>query len=360
MAVYPFNFLPWSDEPAAQLRCAKTFIKDKLGPGITPFSPNPSQDNGPIRVVYLSADFHQHATAHLVTELFELHDRKRFAVVGISFGPDDGTPLRQRLARAFDEFIDARTFGDQAVAELLLKKNVHIAVDLKGYTTDCRPEIFAWRPAPVQVNYLGYPGTMGAEFIDYIVVDPFVVPLEQQPFYTEKLVQLPDCYQVNDRKRQIADVTPSRMDCGLPAEGFVYCCFNYSYKITPDIFTIWMRLLTEVPGSVLWLLKDNEQMEMKLRREAAARGVEPERLVFAPRRPLAEHLARQRLADLFLDTLPVNAHTTASDALWAGLPVLTCAGKSFAARVAGSLLQAVGLPELVTDKLEAYESLALA
>jgi predicted O-linked N-acetylglucosamine transferase (SPINDLY family) len=269
--------------------------------------------------------------------------------------------MRQRLMRAFDEFIDVRALSDQAVAELLMQKGVHITVDLNGYTQDCRPEILAWRGAPIQVNYLGYPGTMGAAFMDYILVDPFVVPPDQQPFYTEKLVHLPDCYQVNDRKRAIAEETPSRADCGLPAEGFVFCSFNNSYKLTPDMFNIWMRLLVAVPGSVLWLSKINEQMEVNLRREASARGVAPERLVFAPRKPsLSDHLARQRQAGLFLDTLPYNAHTTASDALWAGLPVLTCAGKSFAARVAGSLLHAVGLPELVTDNLADYESLALA
>jgi predicted O-linked N-acetylglucosamine transferase (SPINDLY family) len=262
--------------------------------------------------------------------------------------------------QAFDEFIEVGKLTDRAVAELLLQKGVHIAVDLIGYTQNGRTEIFAWRGAPIQVNYLGYPGTLGAAFMDYILVDPFVAPPEQHPFYTEKLVYLPECYQVNDRKRAIAEGTPSRADCGLPPEGFVFCSFNNSYKLIPDMFTLWMRLLAAMPGSVLWLLKDNGPMEMNLRREAAARGVAPDRLVFAPRRPLAEHLARQRLADLFLDTFPVNAHTTASDALWAGLPVLTCTGKSFAARVAGSLLQAVGLPELVTDKLEDYESLALA
>ena len=360
MIVEPFIFLSWSDEPADQLRCAKTYIKDKLGSEIVPFSPKPSRSSGTLRIAYLSADFYQHATAYLMAELFELHDRKRVEVLGVSYGPDDGSPVRQRLERSFDEFIDVKTLDDKSVAELLVKKNLHIAVDLKGYTTDSRPEILARRPAPIQVNYLGYPGTMGAEFIDYILVDPFVVPPEQQPFYTEKLVHLPACYQVNDRQRQIAKATPDRADCGLPAEGFVYCCFNNSYKITPFIFTIWMRLLTAIPGSVLWLLKDTEQVEVNLRSEATARGVEPDRLVFAPPRPLAEHLARHRLADLFLDTLPVNAHTTASDALWAGLPVLTCPGKSFAARVAGSLLHAVGLPELVTNNIEDYESLALA
>jgi predicted O-linked N-acetylglucosamine transferase (SPINDLY family) len=217
----------------------------------------------------------------------------------------------------------------------------------------------AYRPAPIQVNYLGYPGTMGANFMDYIIVDPFVVPADQQPFFTEKLVHLPDCYQPNDRKRVIAERTPTRTECGLPEEGFVFACFNNTYKITPVFFDIWMRLLRGTPGSVLWLLQDNHWSADNLRREANARGVAPERLVFAPRCPLPEHLARHRLGDLFLDTLPYNAHTTTSDALWVGLPVLTCAGRSFAARVAGSLLQAVGLPELITHDLADYEALAL-
>ena len=236
---------------------------------------------------------------------------------------------------------------------------IDILVDLKGFTQDHRLSILAHRPAPIQVNYLGYPATMGADFIDYIIVDPFIVPLDQQPFFTEKLVHLPECYQVNDSQRAIAARTPTRAECGLPEPGFVFCCFNNTYKLTPLYFDIWMRLLQAVSGSVLWLLADNPWVEQNLRQAAQARGVDANRLVFAPRTALPAHLARHRLADLFLDTLPCNAHTTASDALWAGLPVLTCAGRSFAARVAGSLLLALGLPELVTYNLEDYEALAL-
>jgi predicted O-linked N-acetylglucosamine transferase (SPINDLY family) len=221
------------------------------------------------------------------------------------------------------------------------------------------PEILIDRPAPIQVNYIGYPGTMGVDVVDYIIGDPFVTPLEHQPFYAEKIVQLPNCYQPNDTKRAIAP-TPTRRDCGLPEQGFVFCAFNSAHKFTPDIFDVWMRLLAAVPGSVLWVLSRSATAEQNLRREAAARGVAPERLIFAPAQPLAEHLARHRLADLFLDTLPYNAHTTASDALWAGLLVVTCAGETFAGRVAGSLLRAVGLPELVTASLADYESTALA
>jgi len=228
-----------------------------------------------------------------------------------------------------------------------------------GYTKYARPGIFSYRPAPIQVNYLSFPGTMGVAFMDYILVDPFIVPPDQQACFSERLVHLPDCYQINDSKRVIAQQTPTRIECGLPQEGFVFCSFNNSYKLTPVIFDIWMRLLRDVPGSVLWLLENNEWMQDNLRREMQAREVDPGRLVFAPRLPLAEHLARQRLADLFLDTFPVNAHTTTSDALWVGLPVVTCAGRSFASRVAGSILHAAGLPELVTHSLEEYAALAL-
>jgi len=289
--------------------------------------------------------------------LFECHDRERFEILAISYGPDDSSAMRQRLLAAFDNFVEVGHMSDQQAAQQIAVLGVHIAVDLKGYTQDSRPEILAYQPAPVQVNYLGYPGTMGADFIDYILVDPFVVPMDQQPFYTEKLVHLPDCYQVNDRQREIAAQTPSRAECKLPGDGFVFCCFNKIYKITPDFFDIWMRLLKAVPGSVLWLIRDNETAERNLQQEALARGVNPERIIFAERTTQQAHLARQRQADLFLDTLPYNAHTTASDALWVGLPILTCAGRLFPGRVAGSLLHAVGLPELVTESLAEYEAL---
>ena len=355
----PFVGLVFSPDPEDQLHRAQDYVTECI---VVPTRPviRIHQENGNrIRLGYLSADFLSHATAFLMAELFERHDRDQFEVLAFSYGPNDRSAMRQRLEQAFDQFIDVRENSDAEVAQLMTDMGIDIAVDLKGHTNDSRPGILAYRPAPIQVNYLGYPGTMGANFIDYILVDPFVVPAEQQPFYTEKLVHLPECYQVNDSKREIADYTPSRSECGLPAESFVFCCFNNSYKLTPEIFNIWMRLINSVDDSVLWLLRDNEAAERNLRKEAQARGVDPQRLVFAPRQRLPEHLARHRVADLFLDTLPVNAHTTASDALWAGLPVLTCAGSTFAGRVAGSLLHAVGLPELVTDSLEEYESLAL-
>ena len=355
----PFPMLAIDDDPAVQLAAAQKFRARIIDPSISPqwhFKPR-NQDR--IRLAYLSADYHEHPTAYLMAELFELHDRSRFELYAISFGQSDCSPMRQRLERAFDRFIDVRQMDSREVANYLHSLEIDIAVDLKGYTKDCRPQILAYRPAPIQVNYLGYPGTMGAQFIDYILVDPFLVPSDQQPYFSEQLVHLPDCYQVNDSQRAIGDRPPSRQECGLPEKGFVFCCFNNSSKLSPSFFEVWMRLLEAIPGSVLWLLGRNQLMEANLRKEALARDVNPDRLIFAPLCQLPEHLARQRLADLFLDTSPCNAHTTASDALWAGLPVLTCAGRSFASRVAGSLLHAIGLPELVTHSLEEYEALAL-
>ena len=294
-----------------------------------------------------------------MAELFERHDKSSFEIFAYSHGHEDRSGLSMRLRDAFNAFIDLRETTDDEAAKRIKADRIDILVELKGYTKDARTGISARRPAPVQVSFIGFPGTMGASFIDYILCDPFVLPLDQQPFYSEKIVHLPDCFQPNDTKRLISNLTPTRAECGLPEQGFVFCSFNNTYKITPEFFDIWMRLLTAVPGSVLWLLEANDLVKENLRTEAIKRGVEPGRLIFAQRESSPEHLARHRLADLFLDTLPYNAHTTASDALWAGLPVLTCAGNTFAGRVAGSLLQAVGLPELITFSPAAYETLAL-
>jgi protein O-GlcNAc transferase len=363
--VPPFYLLATPATAADQLACARQWIKPIAPPPQEVFRhAAPRRDavrkDGRIRLGYLSADFHQHATAHLMAELFERHDRARFEVVAYSYGPEDASPMRARLARAFDRFVEMRAMSHREAARRIRADEVDILIDLKGYTHHARPRIAAYRPAPVQVSYLGYPATMGGDFIDYVMVDSFVVPDSQQPFFSEKLVHLPGCYQVNDRRRDIAASAPARAECGLPREGLVLCSFNSSYKITPVLFDIWMRLLKAVPGSVLWLLAPNELVRRNLRREAESRAVQPDRLVFAPVVSPAEHLARHRNADLFLDTLPCNAHTTASDALWAGLPVLTCAGTTFAGRVAGSLLAAIGLPELVTNSLADYERKALA
>jgi predicted O-linked N-acetylglucosamine transferase (SPINDLY family) len=357
--IAPFVLLGYSSDPAMLLQCARNFISDKVPLLPRPLWTGATWHHDKVRIAYLSADFHPHATAYLMAELFELHDRSRFDIIGVSFGGDDKSEVRKRLVAAFDQFHDVSSKSDEEVARLLHDLQVDIAVDLKGYTQESRPGILAHRPTPIQANYLAFPGTMAVEFIDYIIADKTVAPFEQQPFFTEKIVHLPDCYQVNDSKRKIAERTPTRQEAGLPGKGLVFCCFNNSWKITPDVFSVWMRLLHAIEGSVLWLLRDNEGAEQNLRKEAEARGIDPSRLIFAGRVPLDEHLARHRLAHLFLDTLPYNAHTTASDALWAGLPLLTCKGETFAGRVAASLLKAIGLPELVTHSIEDYEALAL-
>jgi len=351
--------LGYTGSPALQLQCAKNSIAHLIPNVPQPLCKPEARRHERLRIAYVSADFHRHATAFLMAELFELHNRSRFEVLGVSFGPDDGSDMRTRLLAAFDRFHDVASLSDYEAAKLLNEQEVDIAVDLKGLTLDCRPGILAHRPAPIQVSYLGYPGTMGADFIDYVIADSMVLPLDQQAWWTEQIVQLPDCYQVNDSKRRIAAHTPTRREAELPDRNFVFCCFNNNWKIAPPVFEVWMRLLRAVDGSVLWLMRSSIAAEVNLRKEAAARGIDPARLVFAANLALEDHLARHRLADLFLDTLPYGAHTTASDALWAGLPLVTCRGEAFAGRVAASLLAAVGLPELVTSSLEEYEALAL-
>ena len=355
----PFPLLAIPSTPSDQRICAETLIADFYPPAAAAVWSGERYAHERIRVAYLSADFYDHATAVLMARLFECHDRSRFETFAISFGRDDGSAMLARLKQAFDRFIDVRGESDDAVAKLMRSLEIDIAVDLKGFTHGARTRIFAARAAPIQVSYLGYPGTMGASYIDYLIADHVLVPPERRDGYSERIVCLPDSYQVNDRDRKISEVTPSRRQAGLPEHGFVFCSFNNSYKITPDIFDVWMRLLREIDGSVLWLMQSNSGAPVNLRREADARGVSGDRLIFAPRAKLEDHLARHRLADLFLDTHYCNAHTTTSDALWAGLPVLTCAWQTFAGRVAGSLLHAVGLPELVTRSLADYEALAL-
>jgi protein O-GlcNAc transferase len=359
IAAAPLPFIAVSQSPEEQLLCARLHVRGKLPLRPTPLWQGTRYRHGRIRLAYLSADFCEHATAHLTAGLFELHDRSRFEIFGISYGVDDHSPMRNRLMRGFDRFADVRPQADADIARMVRDMEVDIAIDLKGHTTEARPGILAFRPAPIQVSYLGFPGTTGADFIDYLLADGFVLPEDQQRFYSEKVVYLPDCYQVNDARRSIPDRTPTRAAAGLPQNAFVFCCFNNNYKINPSMFDVWMRLLREIPESVLWLLEDNRAARQNLENEARARRIAPARLVFASRLPHPDHLARHRLADLFLDTLPYNAHTTASDALWAGLPLLTCAGSTFAGRVAGSLLLAIGLPELVTRSLQDYEVLAV-
>lgn len=356
--VPPFTLMTFIDDPALHLRAARRHAAMNGFDRPAALAPRVRYRHDRIRLAYLSSDLHEHATAYLLAEIFELHDRSRFEVSAYSWGIDDGSPMRRRLRRAFDNFHDVGAMSDRDVARQIREREVDIVIDLKGYTEGCRPEILAERPAPIQVNYLGYPGSLGAAFIDYAIVDSIVVPPSSRETFSEELVFLPDCYQPNDRQRPLASAAPSRADCGLPAAGFVFASFNNNHKISPDLFDVWMRLLQAVPGSVLWLLQDNRWAGDNLRKEAQARGVSPDRLVFATRTTLDRHLARQPLADLFLDTLPYNAHTTASDALWMGVPVLTCAGSSFAARVAASLLLAANLPDLVTQNLAEYEALA--
>lgn len=314
-----------------------------------------------IRVAYLSAEFHEHPMTYVTAGVYEHHDRTRFETIAISLGPDSDGAMRRRIRDAFERFIDARAMSDAEVAAMLREMEVDIAIDLNGYAGSGRPGILAHRPAPAQVNFLAYSGTMGAPFFDYIIADRVVVPEQNRIHYSERVVYLPHSYMPTDRARPIAATTPTRSDAKLPETGLVFACHNTVHKIGPDMFDVWMRLLRAVEGSVLWLSSEDATVNGNLRREAKARGVAPERLVFAPRVPeIEDHLARLRLADLFLDTLPYNAHATACDALWAGLPLLTCMGNTFAARVAASLLQALGLPELITSSLAEYEAVALA
>lgn len=357
--VTPFHFLAASNDLAEQLACARNFVHARYPAIALPLWNGDRYRHERIRVAYVSADFHEHAAAFLTAGLFESHNRTRFETTAISLGPDVASAMRARLQHAFERFIDVRHKSDRDIAVLLRELEIDIAVDLMGFTTNSRTGIFAHRPSPIQVNYLGYPGTMGAEYIDYILADRVVIPEEHQRYYMEKVVYLPDCYQVNDAKRQISKLTPTRTEVGLPEKGFVFCSFNNSYKITQEMFDVWMRLLRNVEGSVLWLLRSNAMVAQNLRREARIRGIAPERLVFARRVKLAEYLARYRLADLFLDTLPYNAGTTASDALWAGLPILTCVGQTFVGRMAASLLHSIGLPELITQSMQEYEALAI-
>jgi len=355
---YPFPILSVPSTPADQLRCARLAIADM--PRVPPVWNGDIYSHDRIRVAYLSSDLREHAVAYLTVGLFEHHDKSRFETTAISFDAKQDSEIGRRVKAAFDRFIDAPSQSDQEVAELIRQLEIDIVIDLNGFTRNSRLGIFARRPAPIQVNYLGYAGTMGADFYDYIVADATVVPKEHFEFYSEKVVWLPDSFLVNDAKRAIAERTPTRAELQLPENGLVFCSFNQSYKIEPTVFNIWMRLLQAVDGSVLWLKENDAAASYNLRLEAERRGVAPGRLVFAPSVPdVADHLARQRRADLFLDTLHYNAHTTASDALWAGVPVLTCLGSTFAGRVAASLVRAVGLPEMVVASLADYEALAL-
>jgi protein O-GlcNAc transferase len=359
-AAEPFALMSTPAGPATLLRGARTFAAENCPPRTTELPPPAYREPGrKLRVAYVSTDFRSHAVAQLIAGLFEQHDRERFEWFGYALGPREHDEMRSRIEAGLDHFTDVADHSDAEIAALAREDGIDIVVDLNGFTGTSRPGIFAHRAAPLQVNYLGFPGSMGCEFIDYIVADEVVIRPEDCAHYTEKVVVLPGAYQANDNTRRIGEAPPARETMGLPAEGFVFACFNNNHKITPDVFDVWMRLLQRVPGSVLWLLKGKEPAAWAaLQAEAKARGVDPARIVDAGRAPVADHLARHAHADLFVDTFHYNAHTTCSDALWTGLPVLTLAGPTFASRVAASLLRAVGLPELVTHDVAAYEAAA--
>jgi predicted O-linked N-acetylglucosamine transferase (SPINDLY family) len=355
----PLELLATPASPALQLHCAMEY-GTRLYPPAAPLWTGGRYGHDKIRIGYFSSDFRNHATAYLMTGMIEQHDRSRFEITGLSWGATKVNDARLRIEAAFDRVIHVHDKTDGDVAALARSLEIDIAVDLKGFTPTARPGIFARRPAPVQVSYLGFPGTMGVPYIDYFIADPVLIPPEQRAHYSEQIVYLPDSYQVNDTQRPIAAEIPSRLSLGLPEKALVFCSFNHNWKLTPAVFDVWMRLLHAAPGSVLWLLEGPPEAMDNLRREAVARGIDPERLVFAPRQPLAAHLARHAYADVYLDTFYCNGHTTTSDALWAGAPVITWVGDTFAGRVSASLLRAVGLPELITTTWADYETLALA
>ena len=360
----PFAGLALCDDAALQAQMARSWVQSQFLAGArwtrAAGNAGSAAPRGRIRLGYFSADFHAHATAHLLAGLIAQHQRAEFEVLLFSYGPRTGDAMQKRLQVCADAFVDLADLGDAQAVQTVRDYALDIAIDLKGHTQNNRLGWFALGLAPLQLHYLGFPGTVGAGFIDYFLADRKVVTPEAAQHFSEKLVYLPDSYQANDDRRAQPAACPARAQLGLPDEAFVYCCFNNNYKITPEVFAVWMRILRSVPGSVLWLLQDHAEVAPALRGHAQAQGVAPQRLVFAPMVPQSEHLARIAAADLFLDTLPFNAHTNASDALWVGLPVLTCQGESMAARVAASLLRSLDLDELVTRKLADYEALAVA
>lgn len=358
-SISPFGYQAICDVEASLMTCAVSFSSNKFPSHTSPYSHPAWAPHSKIRLGYLCGEFREQATSILMTEVWERHDKTQFEIYAFDNGFSDQSPRRARIEKAFDHVIDISRMPDLAVAELIHDHQIDILINLNAFFGRERNKVFALRPSPVQVNYLGFPGTMGAPYMDYLIADETVIPVSSQPHYTEKVVYVPGCYQPNDAQRRISPRTFTRTELGLPETGFVFCCFNNNYKITPSTFDVWMRILTQVPGSVLWLLQDTLEAASNLRREAEQRGLDPNRLVFADRLPNDEHLARHANADLFLDTWPYNAHTTASDALWAGLPLLTLKGSTFPGRVASSLLRNLQLPELITENVQAYEAMAV-
>ena len=359
--IHPFLLLGLIDDLKLHLNCSKIFANDRhnvipiLGPVIK------VSKKEKIRIGYYSADFHNHATSYLIAELLEKHDKNFFEVYGFSFGPNSNDGYQQRVSKAFDKFNIVNNLTDIEVASLSRRIGIDIAIDLKGYTMDCRPNLFSYRSAPIQVNYLGYPGSTGVNYMDYIIADNIIIPTQLNNLYSEKIIYLPNSYQPNDSKRKISDKIFTRKELNIPEDCFIFCCFNNTYKILPKIFNLWIEILKKVENSVIWLLDDsmNSIASKNLKKEARARGISDQRLIFSKKIPSDENLARLKLADLFLDTFPYNAHTTCSDALWAGVPVLTYSGESFASRVAASLLNSLGLKELVADSLDHYKAIAI-
>ena len=355
----PLRLLQCSDDPALQRDCAMAYVRNQYGVGVTALPPRRMAFGRRLKLAYLSYDFRSHAVAISAAALLERHDRSRFELFGVSTGPNDNSAMRRRLTTTFEHFLDVREQDDDAVAATLAEAEIDILVDLGGHTDGARPGIAARRPAPVQVNWLGWAGTTGSTFIDYMIADTIVTPPGIDRFFTEKLVRLPHCYHATDSGRDPFAAMVTRAQAGLPDSAFVFGALNGVWKIAPPVFHLWMELLREVPGSVLWLRQNNDAAARNLRQEAAAAGVAPERLVFAGFAQEAEHQARYRLADLFLDSFPFTGHSTAIEALWAGLPLISCAGASFASRVSASALYSVGMPELATASLPEYKALAL-
>ncbi len=347
-----------SEDPEVQLAAARHYVTHKVNAGVKPLAPVRGYQHERLRIAYCSSDFCMHPVAMLTVELFETHDRENFEVFAFDWSREDGSPLRQRVIDSVDHFERIHHLSDEAAARLIREHEIDILVDLQGQTLGARANMLAYRPAPIQITYLGLPATTGLPFIDYVIADRFLIPEDARAYYTEEPLYLPDVYQVSDRQRVVGPI-PSREECGLPKDAFVFCAFNNNYKFTPEVFGAWMRILTQVEGSVLWLLADNTWAEENLRREALAYGIAQDRLIFASRTAPANYLARLAVADLFLDTYPFNAGTTANDALWMGLPLLTLTGKTFASRMAGALLTAAGLPELITFDLASYEAKAV-
>ena len=357
--VPPFALLSLEDAPERHLIRSKRYAKAKYPQKALPPKARPSKKPKRIRIGYFSTDFKEHPVAYLIAKVLEQHNRDQFEIFGYSIYGSSSCIMRQRLKKSFDSFTDVQSMSDRDIALQARQDKIDIAVDLNGYTQYARTGIFAYRAAPIQISYLGYPGSMGAEFIDYIVADQHLIPAENQKHFSEKQIYLPNTYMPTDDSRELSQKPMNRSDMGLPDDAFVFCCFNNNYKISPNEFDIWMRLLNKVENSVLWLRHSNQFSHINIRNEAQTRNVDPSRLVFADKIPMDEHLARQRLADLFVDTFAFNAHTTAAEALWAGLPVVTKVGLGFAARVAGSLLNEIGLPELITQTEKDYEALIL-